>query len=198
MKYEFPIIRTIDDVLPHIKDREEFVVAERPGYVVVNYLVAMSDTFAMTGPDDIGGAIRRECRGLIFDATGKIISRPIHKVFNLGEREDTNPVVVPWGELSHFEDKLDGSMVRPFIANGDLVWGTKMGKTDFSDRVADFVSSSQVDYVGFAHHMIEQQITPVFEWTSPDDRIVIGYETPNLTLLLARDNFTGRYLSIHP
>lgn len=29
MHYTFPEIRTIDDVLPHIKDHPEFIVAER-------------------------------------------------------------------------------------------------------------------------------------------------------------------------
>lgn len=29
MNYKFPQIRTIDDVLPHIEGRSEFIVAER-------------------------------------------------------------------------------------------------------------------------------------------------------------------------
>lgn len=45
MNYEFPVIRTIQDVLPHIEGRDEFVVAERDGYTVINYAVAMEDTF---------------------------------------------------------------------------------------------------------------------------------------------------------
>jgi hypothetical protein len=45
MNYAFPIIRHLDDVLPHIEGREEFIVAEREGYTVVNYVVAMADTF---------------------------------------------------------------------------------------------------------------------------------------------------------
>ena len=60
MRYKFPQIRTIDDVLPHIKDRPEFIVAEREFGTVINYMVSMADTFDMTGPDDLGGAIRRE------------------------------------------------------------------------------------------------------------------------------------------
>jgi hypothetical protein len=31
MHYEFPMIRHISDVLPHIEGREEFIVAEREG-----------------------------------------------------------------------------------------------------------------------------------------------------------------------
>ena len=49
MHYRFPEIRHISDVLPHIVGRDEFVVAEREGYTVINYVVAMADTFDMTG-----------------------------------------------------------------------------------------------------------------------------------------------------
>jgi RNA ligase len=50
MNYQFPEIRHLNDVLPHIEGRDEFIVAEREGYSVVNYVVAMADTFNMTGP----------------------------------------------------------------------------------------------------------------------------------------------------
>ena len=45
MNYSFPEIRTIDDVLPHIEGRKEFVVAEREGYTVINYAVAMAEIY---------------------------------------------------------------------------------------------------------------------------------------------------------
>lgn len=47
MNYTFPEIRHISDVLPHVEGRSEFVVAEREGYTVINYVVAMADTFDM-------------------------------------------------------------------------------------------------------------------------------------------------------
>jgi hypothetical protein len=33
--------------LPHIQGRDEFVVAERDSYTVINYVVSMADTFEM-------------------------------------------------------------------------------------------------------------------------------------------------------
>lgn len=45
MNYEFPLIRNISDVLPAIAGRDEFVVAEKEGYTVINYNVMMGDTF---------------------------------------------------------------------------------------------------------------------------------------------------------
>ena len=52
---------------------------------MINYVVSTPETFATM--NDIGDAIRRECRGMIFDGdTGIIISRPYHKFFNAGEK----------------------------------------------------------------------------------------------------------------
>lgn len=39
MNYYFPEIRTIDDVLPHIEGRDEFIVAEREGYFLSLHLL---------------------------------------------------------------------------------------------------------------------------------------------------------------
>ena len=88
MNYMFPIIDHMDDVLPHIEGFDEIIVAECEDYKVINYVVAMPKTFVMDGPGDLGGAIRRECRGLIFNADGKLISRPYHKFKNFGEDKE--------------------------------------------------------------------------------------------------------------
>jgi len=45
MNYDFPLIQHINDVLPAIKDSPEFIVAQKDGYQVINYVVAPSDTF---------------------------------------------------------------------------------------------------------------------------------------------------------
>jgi hypothetical protein len=64
MKYEFPQIQNIADVLPAIAGSSEFIVAEREHYRVINYMVSLDTTFPEV-TDELS-AIRRECRGLIF------------------------------------------------------------------------------------------------------------------------------------
>ncbi len=110
MNYEFPYISTISDVLLAIEGRDEFVVAEKEGYTVINYNVMMADTFPDVIDDQASGmfeqydyyaALRRECRGIIFDtATGEILRRPFHKFFNVNEREET-------------QDHVEGIKVHP-------------------------------------------------------------------------------------
>jgi len=128
MNYEFPHITNISDVLPAIEGRDEFVVAVKEGYTVINYNVMMADTFDCN--------IRRECRGIIFDTvTGEIIRRPFHKFFNVNEREETQDHVFDLCRSYTILEKLDGSMIAPFIVNGEMIWGTKMGATEVAEPI---------------------------------------------------------------
>jgi RNA ligase len=195
MKYSFPIIKTIDDVLPHIDGREEFIVAEREFGTVINYVVAMADTFDMAGPDDHGGAVRRECRGLIFDREGKIMSRPFHKFFNVNEREETQTHEIDMSQSHVVMEKMDGSMIRPILVDGLLRLATKMGVTEVAMQAEAWLAKHT-----HAEHLkqwlrwcIDTDVTPIFEWVSPFNQIVLPYETEDLVLLAIRDNETGEY-----
>jgi len=202
MHYRFPIIRTIDDVLPHISGRDEFVVAERDFGTVINYVVAMADTFDMTGADDLGGAIRRECRGLIFDRDGNIMSRPFHKFFNVNERAETQTHEIDVSQPHVIMEKMDGSMIRPILIDGRLRLATKMGVTDVAMdaeqwlakygflRIDGKVVASRRDYL---RSEIANVRTPIFEWISPFNQIVLAYENADLVYLGSRDNLTGEY-----
>jgi RNA ligase len=187
MNYEFPTIRNISDVLPAIEGRDEFVVAVKEGYTVINYNVMMADTFDCT--------IRRECRGIIFDtATGEIIRRPFHKFFNVNEREETQDHVVDLSRDHGILEKLDGSMIAPFMVNDQMIWGTKMGATEVAEPVDDFVELNE-EYRIFARFTISRGYTPIFEWCSRKQRIVLDYKEDQLILTGIRDLTTGRYMS---
>ena len=75
MNYDFPEIKTIQDVLPHIEGRDEFRVMDKDWYTVINYMVSLENTFLWDENDPIGSAVRRECRGLTFDKEEKLICR---------------------------------------------------------------------------------------------------------------------------
>ncbi len=198
MHYRFPEIRHISDVLPHVEGRDEFVVAEREGYTVINYVVAMADTFDMTGPDDVGGAVRRECRGLIFDREGRIMSRAFHKFFNINEREETQAHAVDINQPHVIMEKMDGSMIRPILVDGYLRLATKMGVTEVAMQAEEWLAA-QPGVEGdlkraYLKAMVTFNTTPIFEWVSPFNQIVLAYETADLVYLGARDNRTGEYM----
>lgn len=194
LHYEFPCIHYWHTVAKHFEDNENFAVVDRGDYFVVNYLRAGKETHPPVVESALGdyarAAVLREARGLIFcSKTGELLSRPFHKFFNLGERED----VVPDFTKPHLVlEKLDGSMVRPFLVNGALKWGTKMGETDVSAQAAEFVKS-RPEYESLARALIEEDSTPIFEWCSRKQRIVIDYPEDKLVLLAVRSNFTGEY-----
>lgn len=195
MKYNFPLITHIDDVLPHIEGVKEFIVAEKDGYKVINYTVMGNDTFPDV--DDLGSAIRRECRGLIFcSETGNILSRSYHKFFNAGERVETDNDNVDLSQDHVVLDKLDGSMVRPFyIPKYDIIrWGTKMGVTDVAMEAETFVASNP-HYLEFAEMCIKNGVTPIFEWCSRKNMIVLDYPDDNLVLTGLRSTTSGDYMN---
>ena len=151
----------------------------------------MADTFDMTGPDDLGGAIRRECRGLIFDTEGWIMSRPFHKFFNVNEREETQTHLIDMSQPHVIMEKMDGSMIRPILMNGIVRLATKMGVTDIAIEAEKLLSPEQYEWL---EDTMDVNITPIFEYIAPTNKIVIEYSEPKLVLLAMRGNFSGKYV----
>lgn len=193
MNYEFPIIRHIDDVLPAIAGRDEFIVAERDGYKVVNYVVMMGDSFPTV--DSVDAAIRRECRGMIFDSNGNLIARRYHKFFNANERDETRLENIDFSKPHVILEKLDGSMVSPVVVNGKIVWMTKMGSTDVSKEVEKYLEKNRM-YDAFLEHFVQLPLgTLIFEWCSNKNRIILDYPEDQLVLTAIRNNYSGEYVS---
>ena len=190
MKYKFPILRHINDVLPAIEGRDEIIVAEREKFDVINYVVAFPDTFDMEDENDLHGAIRRECRGLIFDKMGNLISRPFHKFFNVGERIETQMANLDMNAEHVIMEKMDGSMIRPLVLDGELFLGTKMGVTEIAIDAMKVITDNAK---GWLRNMVEMGKTPLLEYIAPTNKIVIQYEVAKLVLLAVRDNLTGEY-----
>lgn len=192
MIYEFPIIKHIDDVLPHIKNRSEFSVIEKDYGYVINYHINLEDTF----PDatDETSKILRECRGMIFDKSGKIIRRPLEKFFNVGEKEFTKFENIDWNQPHVIYEKLDGSMIVPFMVDGQVRFGTKAGITDVSMQAEEFVAKNP-HYLKISKKLLEDGLNPIFEWTSRQQRIVLDYPEDDLVLLSIRHIETGGYAS---
>jgi T4 RnlA family RNA ligase len=191
--YKFPHITHIDQVLAAIAGRDEFVVKVDADndYTVVNYLVNFEDTFPPV--IDERTAILRECRGITFrTSTGQVIARKYHKFFNLGERPETMPENIDWTRKRRKMEKLDGSMITPLETKGEIHWCTKMGMTGVAAPI-DVWAEDKPHYEAFARHWMGQNKTPIFEWCSRMQRIVIDYVETRLVLTAIRDNVTGAY-----
>jgi len=221
MDYQFPRIECLDDVLPAIEGRDEFIVATREWGTVVNYMVSMADTFpevrdedywcpgcklpmsetagcgSQRCPDSVNlAAIRRECRGLLFYPDGRIMSRRLHKFFNVNERDETAAHRIDLGKQHVILEKLDGSMITPVFTASGIRWGTKMGITEVSMQAEEFVARNP-QYEQFARMCVEKfNFTPIFEWCSRKQRIVVDYPEDRLVLIAVRETVTGKYFSL--
>jgi RNA ligase len=196
MFYDFPDLNHISDVLPHIEGREEFRVIEKDWYTVINYAVAFEDTFSLDSEKShYNMTVRRECRGLIFDTeTGNIISRPYHKFFNVGEKEETQLNKINLYEPHVVLEKLDGSMIRPIPTKEGFFLATKAGITDISQQAEVFIADKP-HYATFIHKCFQRNITPIFEWCSRKNRIVVDYPEDQLILTGLRYVFEGSYVT---
>lgn len=199
MRYEFPEIQTIDDVLPYVKDRKDFVVADREWFTVINYMVEFPDSFDIDPANPIEGIMRRECRGIIFDKNGKLISRPFHKFFNLNQRDETQIHTVDFTQPHRILEKMDGSMIRIIYKENEThpIAATKMGLSEVAMQCQAWLDKQPKDRLEWLYQMYAAGTTPIFEWVSPNNLIVIEYDYEDIVLLAIRDNMTGVYEDIH-
>ncbi len=205
---DFPYITHINDVLPALEGRDEFVIAKKDGYTVIDYRYALHDSF-----DD---PIRRECRGLKFGPAGLLIARPLHKFFNYGEKPETslNGGVLDLDQNHRVMEKMDGSMIHPAIIETELmsandeytpgvsvrgeavVFMTRMGHTDVAKQAERHFLLGREAFGQSLIDLAHAGVTPIFEYVGPDNRIVEAYEKPELVLLQARNMSNGAYASV--
>ena len=146
--YTFPVINCLNDVRAAIEPYDEFRIMEKDWYTVVNYVVSKEDTFlplAHAPGEDYSAWLRRECRGLIFDEYGNLISRPYHKFFNVGEKAETQSNKIDLTQPHVILEKLDGSMIRPIpTPDGSFRLATQAGITDVAMNAVVFIADKPV------------------------------------------------------
>jgi len=184
-----PYITNKDEFLAAVAHKDEIGVNVRDGYTVVAYNVAFPDTF--DSPEAL------ECRGIIFDnVTGKVIRRPLHKFFNVNEKEHTQIGDLVNEGIVSVTTKLDGAMVAPFLCNGKIIWGTKRVAEEFERYLEHHPLTQTTGMKAFVAECIFAGLTPIFEFHDPNfipSKIVVQYDRAFLRLIAVRDNKTGAY-----
>jgi len=162
---KFPLIKTIDDVLPFVKHREEFVVTEHQWGISIDYNTPLATTFNTPQA--------RECRGIKFHLDGRILARPYHKFFHIGEAQMRVEELLIAGR---FEDKLiildmlHGTMIHPIIIEDTVFFSTRAGITDASEQALRFATPHRDPvglepwYVDFCYDLAKSNLTSIFEW----------------------------------
>lgn len=114
-----------------------------------------------------------ECRGLVFDSSGNCISRSFQKFFNLNETDETQYNVVKGKAIRQVADKRDGSLITPVLVGGNIYWKSK--KSFYSDVAVDAAKNVPNELIPFVLSYLLDDKTPIYEYTSPQNRVVIDY-----------------------
>lgn len=142
-----------------------------------------------------------EMRGLtfVFKKDGTVYKRflLLEKFFNLNQVPNSMYSIVKNYKIKFVNNKEDGS-IASFIElpNGRIIGKSKMG---FSNDQADGINrlyQKRNDIQNFVNWCTENNISSIFEYVSPANRIVLRYLEEDLILLRMRDNLTGKHLNI--
>lgn len=155
---------------------------------IFNYRLASYSDFL------VDGAI--ECRGHTFllDDGPIMVSRPMEKFFNLGENPFT--MNLDLSRIVRAEDKRDGSLISTVTisdtefllkSKGSLYSSQAMAATEWLDGNDELKNQILAE--------VSRNNTVNMEWTSPYNRIVLGYQTSSLRVLNIRNIETGNYVS---
>lgn len=146
-----------------------------------------------------------ECRGSVFDTkTGKCLCRPFEKFFNFHEMQtDQQKAIISRidnGSCREFTKKRDGSMITPvLLPNGKLDFKTKKSfDSDVAKLAKQYITTAAAtDLRDWCIDRCEEGWTPIFEFTHPENQIVIEYgDRPTLTLLAVRNIKSGAYMPL--
>lgn len=189
----FKHITHISDVQPHVAHKNEIRFYKQPNGITMSLYIHM-DSKTFDSPE------ARECRGAAFDEDGNLVSRPLHKFFNMGEKDYLTPdKLKERTDVEAVFDKLDGSMVATAWVNGDLAWRSKKSfDSDIVKLTKEFLADpANVGIDDFAYHCAYYGWTAIFELTHPKAQIVVPQDKVQMRLLHVRDNLTGAYLMLN-
>lgn len=181
----YPEIRHLDDIAHRVDPERGVHLFTHEDVLILRYVSARPNTFETE--------LDLECRSLVFDRdSGDLLSRSLHKFFNLGEREGLADLPLEAG--ADLSLKIDGTMLSGFTSParpGELRFHTKGG---LSEHAARGLALAPSNVVALAHDAISGGGTPTLEWTSPENRVVIPYAQTEFRLIAIRDRVTGAYL----
>lgn len=173
------------------KLKEEFgiKVKEYPDVYILNYDQIESPKMH---------SITRECRSLVLDKDFDVVSRSFDRFFNLGEGGECE---VDFENAVALE-KVDGSLIGLakypdgrwyFRTRGTAYAEAQMpnGKV-YQEEILKCIGVADMDELQKRMRDVLDDTTLIFEYVSPDNRIVTRYTEPQLVLLAVRTT-CGKY-----
>ncbi len=142
-----------------------------------------------------------EMRGLtfVFNTDGTLYKRflLLEKFFNLNQVPESAYSIVKNYKIKFVNNKEDGSIASYIqLPNGKILGKSKMGFDNEQSNGINRIYKNRTDVKEFVDWCINNDITAIFEYVSPANRIVLRYLEEDLILLRMRNNSTGKHLNI--
>lgn len=195
------------------KDKPDFLCSTHyvEGYRidVFTYKLAWYEEFYNISPD-IPNA--KELRGLTFvfnenikegieysvdELSNNVFKRYImlEKFFNINQHEETQYKYLKDKKIISINDKIDGSLVTFIqLPNGTIIAKTKNDFTCIQVKGTQKIYNENKHINKLVNYCLSDNIVPLFEYTSWDNKSVLQYKDSELTLLRLRNNLTGDYI----
>ena len=164
---------------------------------VFDYFICGYNDFANPLPDrpDVDGF---DMRGVtfVFNKDGSLWKRflMLPKFFNLNQVEETQYHKIKDKKIAHISAKEDGSLVTFMMTpDGELFVKTIRGFDNDQAVGAMALLNFWKGSKEWVKNLLNQGLTPLFEYVSWDNRIVLKYSKPELRFIGARDNHNGRF-----
>jgi T4 RnlA family RNA ligase len=172
------------------------------GYNVSIFNYRLAQWLNFENPLDDGSDVTAyELRGLtfVFNVDGTLFDRflLLDKFFNIDQTPCSMFSIIKDFKIERIFNKEDGS-IASFVK---LPNGSVKGKSKASFISEQAVGTQKIydtdeNIKRVVDYFLFKGITPVFEYVSPDNKIVVPYTNTDLILLQLRDNKTGEYLKI--
>ena len=133
----------------------------------------------------------------VFDKDGKLWKRffMLPKFFNINQVEATQYVNIKDKEILNITAKEDGSLVAFMMTPDEKLFAKTIGSfvSDQSQLAYSFLYKWE-EKVLYVKNILKIGFTPLFEYVSGPNRIVLKYSKEDLRLLGLRDNNTGEWI----
>jgi T4 RnlA family RNA ligase len=188
---------TLEEAYTAARGRTEFAVKRLDDTVAFDYIVMLPDSFMVETDTEEGRRqawIRRNFRGVTFCAySGRIVSLPLHKFYNINQNEEASFHLHQHRQANIYE-KLDGSMIHFYLVNGKLVSSTRRSPATLQAKEALSLVETDLRLKDLILETIANGMTPIFEFISPRNQIVVRYQQHKLVYLISRNRKTGQYI----
>jgi len=203
MKYQL----TYEDGLKLIEAYDDFNFSKSEfmleGYRVVTFTYFLCEFDHFERPLDEKPEVKGyDMRGatFVFNKDGSLYKRflMLPKFFNLNQVENTQYDVIKDKIISGVTEKEDGSLIAVMqLPNGSLfpktIGSFDNEQTTGARKILDENEELRIFCIGG----VKMGYTPLFEYVSWDNRIVLKYSKPELRFIGVRDNYDGRFENVY-